>query len=348
MNTIYTEWGELKEIMVGRVFDSTDVDALNIEDTQFADGLKRIFDECEEDFQSLTELFHEHGAKVYRPSKKKLKEQVGPNWRNQFPYPAVCPRDMHVVYGDQIINTIGGDPNRYFESEYFLDTMLELDRDFVAMPRPVLPRTYRPYKMNEGMPLYHAANILKCGDTLLYTRPYNDDKSYSLTRQFGRGTNKGIDWMKRNVRGVKNWIEIHESGHADGKVALIKPGLLMCWQEDKVPEELKHWDKIVVPKQDVPEQFWQASIQPMLAKNVNRWLDSWIGHVDETIFDVNVVSISEEVVITNGYDKSVAEQLKKHGVEMVPFNFRHKFFWDGGLHCVTLDLTRDDKNESYL
>ena len=86
----------------------------------------------------------------------------------------------------------------------------------------------------------------------------------------------------------------------------------------------------------------------MLAKNVNRWLDSWIGHVDETIFDVNVVSVSEEVVITNGYDKSVADQLKKHGVEMVPSNFRHKFFWDGGLHCVTLDLTRDDKNESYL
>ena len=54
----------------------------------------------------------------------------------------------------------------------------------------------------------------------------------------------------------------------------------------------------------------------MLAKNVNRWLDSWIGHVDETIFDVNV-GVSEEVVITNA-DKSVADQLKKHGVEMVP------------------------------
>jgi len=115
-----------------------------------------------------------------------------------------------------------------------------------------------------------------------------------------------------------------------------------------IPDELKHWDYVQVPKQNVPEQFWQASIQPLRAKNVATWLDSWIGHVDETIFDVNVVSVSPELVITNGYDAGVAAQLKKHGVEMVPFDFRHKFFWDGGLHCVTLDLTREGKCENYV
>ena len=33
---------------------------------------------------------------------------------------------------------------------------------------------------------------------------------------------------------------------------------------------------------------------------------------------------------------------------MVPFNFRHRFFWDGGLHCVTLDLVRDSKKEKII
>lgn len=347
MGTIYTEWGKLKEIIVGRVFDSSDVDAFDLT-PEFADGLKRIFDESEEDFQKLTELFESYDVKVHRPKKIKMAEQQGNGWKNQFPYPAVCPRDMHIVYGNQIINTIGGDPNRYFESDYYSDIMLELDRDYTAMPRPTLGKNYKPYKSNEGKLLYHAANILKCGDTLLHTRPYNDDKTMPLTRQFGRGTNAGLDWVKKNVKEAKRWSEIWESGHADGKVALIKPGLLMCWMPEKVPDELKGWDKIVVPKQDVPEQFWQSAMQPIMAKNVSKWLDSWIGHVDETIFDVNVVSVSEEVVITNGYNKEVADQLKRHGVEMVPFNFRHKFFWDGGLHCVTLDLTREDKCESFL
>ena len=41
-------------------------------------------------------------------------------------------------------------------------------------------------------------------------------------------------------------------------------------------------------------------------------------------------------------------QLKKYGVEMIPFDFRHKYFWDSGLHCVTLDLSRNGERESYV
>ena len=35
----------------------------------------------------------------------------------------------HIVYGDTIINTIGGDCNRYTESDYFLDIMLEKHKE---------------------------------------------------------------------------------------------------------------------------------------------------------------------------------------------------------------------------
>lgn len=340
---IYTEWDTLKEIIVGKVYDPDDV---TFEDKEFADGLKRIFAESEEDFRQLSDLLTSLGVKVYRPYQTKMQFQKGPGWENQFPYPAVCPRDMHLVYGDNIVNTIGGDPNRYFESDYYSDIMLQLNRNYIAMPRPKLDRYYKPYKENEGKILYHAANILKCGDTLIYTEPYNNDFSYPLTRQFGRGTQTGLQWLKDHI--PAKWIRIHESGHADGKIALIRPGLLMCWLEEMVPEELKHWDKIVVPKQNVPEQFWQSKRQPIMAKNVKQWLGSWIGHVDETIFDVNVLSVSSECVITNGYDKDIATKLKNYGVEMIPFNFRHKFFWDGGLHCITLDLTREGSCESYV
>ena len=32
--------------------------------------------------------------------------------------------------------------------------------------------------------------------------------------------------------------------------------------------------------------------------------------------------------------------LKKHNVEPVYIPWRHRYFWDGGLHCITLDLKR--------
>jgi len=331
---IYTEWDPLEEIIVGKVYDPKDIE--HIDDVEFKNNLQRIFAESEEDFCKLTELLQSYGVTVHRPNCK---------YKGDFRYPAVCPRDMHIVYGDKIINTIGGDPNRYYESDHYADIMLELDRDYYAMPRPVLSHWYEPYKQHEGKILYHAANILKCGDTLIHTEPYNGN-DYPMTRQFGRGTVTGLDWCKKNIEA--RWISIHESGHADGKIALLKPGLLMCWLPEMVPPELQNWDKIIVPKQPVPEQFWQSKMQPIAKKNVNDWLGSWIGHADETIFDVNVISVSPELVITNGYDADIAAQLKAHGIEMVPFNFRHKFFWDSGLHCVTLDLTRKGGCETYV
>ena len=66
------------------------------------------------------------------------------------------------------------------------------------------------------------------------------------------------------------------------------------------------------------------------------------------MFDINLLSIDERTVITNGYDKDVETQLKANGVEMIPFEFRHKYFWDSGLHCVTLDLKRQGGPDSYV
>ena len=331
----WNEWDPLKEVIVGKVYNPDDMNF--IEDIDFRNNIQRILAESEEDFIILTQILQSYGVKVHRPDCK---------FTGKFLYPAVCPRDMHVVYGEQTFGTIGGDPNRYYESSYFEDIVLGLGLPFEKMPRPNLPDYYLPYRENKEKILYHAANILKCGDALLYTKPWNTQKDYPLTRQFGRGTYKGLQWLQDRIDA--NWIEIEESGHADGKIALIKPGLLLCWRLSDIPKELEDWDSIVVPKIPLPEQFWQGSLQPMRKNKVNSWLNSWIGHVDETVFDINVISISPEVVLTNGYNKEVAAQLKRYGVEMVPFNFRNRFFWDGGLHCVTLDLVRDSNTEKII
>ena len=39
----------------------------------------------------------------------------------------------------------------------------------------------------------------------------------------------------------------------------------------------------------------------------------WIGYVDETVFDVNMLSHPEDKVICTGADKEVFTQLEKRG-----------------------------------
>ena len=90
----------------------------------------------------------------------------------------------------------------------------------------------------------------------------------------------------------------------------------------------------------------------MRGDNPSIWIRSnnkkLVPKLIETVFDINVVSIDSNTVITNGYDPDVERKLKKHGVDMIPFDFRHKYFWDSGLHCVTLDLSREGERQSYV
>ena len=100
-------------------------------------------------------------------------------------------------------------------------------------------------------------------------------------------------------------------------LAIIKPGLLMTWKEEYIPEELKHWDKIILTTLDlVRVGVNEIRIQHFYKDKVEKWLSHWIGYVDETVFDLNVVSIDENTVITNGYDARIEKELKQYGVEI--------------------------------
>jgi len=339
---IFTEWGKLKEVVVGSSYDINSLKQFN--DVEFVDGMSKILQETEEDFQDLCKIFETYGVKVHRPEQFPLQEEKTRNWHSRYPYPAICPRDFHFAYGNQIISTIGGDCNRYTESDYFLKIMLQKykeGRNYISMPKPLITNDYWEYEKLEGQILWHAANLLKCGDTILHTMPYRKN-------EHGRGTKAGLDWIKRNINYNVKWAEIPRSGHADGKIALIKPGLLLCWDSSAIPNELSGWDYIKIERKPLPNYFNEIKIRHFYKDKVTSWLNHWIGYVDETVFDINVVSIDENTVITNGYDENIEKQLKKYGVEMIPFNFRHKYFWDSGLHCVTLDLTREGELNNYV
>ena len=61
-----------------------------------------------------------------------------------------------------------------------------------------------------------------------------------------------------------------------------------------------------------------------------------------------MLSLSEEAIMCTHESKQVFEFLKKHKVEPIVTPLRHRYFWDGGLHCITLDLVRDGNREDYF
>ncbi len=66
-----------------------------------------------------------------------------------------------------------------------------------------------------------------------------------------------------------------------------------------------------------------------------------VGYAYETNFDVNTLSIDENTVVTSGYNAQIEKELNALGIELIVTPMRHRYFWDGGIHCNTLDLYRE-------
>lgn len=153
-------------------------------------------------------------------------------------------------------------------------------------------------------------------------------------------------------------------GHIDGCFTPVKPGLIVSienmptyadtfpgWEVVYLPGE--SWDK-VQPFLDLKEKnqgrWWikGSEYDHELIEYVESWLQDWVGYVEESVFDVNILVIDRQNVIVNGYNKIAFDAFERHNITPHICPLRHRYFWDGGVHCVTLDLDRDGVQQDFF
>ena len=150
-------------------------------------------------------------------------------------------------------------------------------------------------------------------------------------------------------------------GHTDANFHPIKPGAILslydvqnysqtfpgwdiCYLSDQSWKKVKPFSRL---KMKNAGKWWLAGEEDNdeFIHFVETWLQDWVGYVEETVFDVNVLMLDEHhCCVSNPNNEKVNAFLKKHKVEPVYVPWRHRYFWDGGLHCITLDLYREGKN----
>ena len=96
-------------------------------------------------------------------------------------------------------------------------------------------------------------------------------------------------------------------------------------------------------KEKVSGVWWLAGEEHNhnLINYVESHLKPWLGYVAESIFDVNVLALDANTICVSNVTPEVELALKDHDIECIVVPWRHRFFVDGGLHCITLDLYRD-------
>ena len=141
-------------------------------------------------------------------------------------------------------------------------------------------------------------------------------------------------------------------GHCDGSFCPVKPGLILSLQnpknyKDTFPGwEVVHlkgegWSKLK-PFLDkkCKQRYWVPNAGDEFYDYVNEWMDDWVTYVEETVFDVNMLVIDQNNVIVNGFNEKAFDAFERHDITPHIVNFRHRYFWDGGLHCITSDINR--------
>jgi hypothetical protein len=81
---------------------------------------------------------------------------------------------------------------------------------------------------------------------------------------------------------------------------------------------------------------------------VDHYFDEWVGQVSETVFDVNILIVDPKNIVVSTHNDQVESACARHGIEVHVSPFRHKYFWDCGIHCVTNDLHRHGHPINYF
>jgi len=324
----YATFDPLKHCWIGSGFKAEWFHDLDIyKNDRIMDPLKRIAEETEEDYQTLDKILKDAGVQTYRSF---LDIEKYGSLKNVF-RPPVNPRDHFAVIGEKLYacsSGVGG----------YADILKQVDKEHLVI------------KKIKGV--LTTASICRVGKDLWWDRC--NDTPQDIVDKYKKV------WEDEGFR-----VHTSDRGyHSDSAFCVVKPGCIVSLHDiQDYKTEFPGWDVLYLPdqswvkvdpflvmKKKVGGRWWLKGEEhnDQLIKFVNTWLDDWVGYVEETVFDVNMLSIDQNTIICNNYNKDVFAHFKKHKVEPIIFNFRHRYFWDGGIHCITQDLYREGTQEDYL
>jgi hypothetical protein len=166
-------------------------------------------------------------------------------------------------------------------------------------------------------------------------------------------------WASENITDQKPYISISTgAGHTDGCFIVLGhntilgidllinykkyfPGYTVIPVPDK--NYMDHVQSFSQMKSLVGGRWWVDGAEHNFdfINFVENYCSAWTGYVQETVFDVNVFAIDPDTVCVSNANQSIIDQLHCRGINAVVIPWRHRFFVDGGLHCITLDLYRE-------
>lgn len=340
---VHNEWDPLEEVIIGRAGGARipvgdhGLHAIEYSDLAVVDDIpsgpfpESLIDETEAELQQLCDELSKLGIRVRRPEERRLEATFStPDWSSDGFYD-YCPRDVLLTVGSCVIETPMVLRSRFLDPFAYKQLLLEYFRSgarWISAPKPRLrdemyDRAGAPgHRLRDFEPAFDAANILRFGTDLLYL--VSDS-----------GNEMGWRWLQ-SALGEQYTVHpcrgVYASTHVDSTIVPLRPGLVLLNPERvngaNMPELLRGWDKIYCP---------QLVDGGYLGERPH--CSIWIG--------MNLLVLRPGLVVADARQTALIGALESHGIDVLPLRLTHSRSFGGGFHCVSLDVRRTGKLESY-
>jgi hypothetical protein len=350
--SIYTNWDPLEEVIVGNCPTSLS------KKWKIPDNVRRDFDqileETKEDLDNLSNLLDKLKVKVHRPTICEFDQNITiENFTIKNPAFPIVPRDQYWTYGNTIYQTYSSLSDRYLDSLNYNNIFTDLFNrgwNWISQPLPTLQNLddmegYKQWVVNgseiysknyKEKLLWHTATLFRCGESI-------------LVNPRGPGTRLGLEWVQRNVDAeiIFNYKTVMNGwGHIDHGFYMIDDNTVVCDGLEFVPLCLK--DKKIINIKDKLKEINYNNFFQKTHSNTNKfsqdwlreWLTEWTGYTQNLSWGTNVLVVDSNNIVFASEWPAMFEELEKHGINCHFSKQRHGWFWDAGIHCLTLDLSR--------
>jgi len=309
----------LKEVWLGDCYPESWYDHLP---NEIADPFRQITQWTKEDTAKLQKFLESRGVIVRRPVFESIDDHIDST--GKLSKPPITPRDHYLTLGSTLYSLhryVEKDPWRHIMDQY-------LAEGFDVQSPKDLP-------INCIIP----PALVRMGQDL-----YVDTESHQANWGFV------CEWMVDASKEYRiNMCDTH--GHGDGVFCPVAPGLIASSHYKKqYNQSFPRWKVF-----SIPEHFINTGIgcnwltnDPKIDNNkefshhILNMASDWVGNFTETVPEVNMLVLDEKNVVAMKEYAPLTEWLDKQGITMHCFDFRARGFWDGGWHCLTLDIHRED------
>jgi hypothetical protein len=367
---VYQHWDPLRTCVVGRSYPPEFYSWITVPHVRRL--FERIATETEEDFQLIISKLEEFGVNVMRPEILPIETCTDQPW----PRPPMTPRDTMIMIGDTLYidsywpefyrKIKGPGWQDYVSLQGFLDQAPEWQVQEVVDVHG-LPESgawgdarynhiYRAVA-DQGNDMrwsqfVNGAMVSRIGRDLYFATEHYDQDQASL-----------LAMINREFTGTRNHV-VNTGGHGDSTYCPVCPGLIVSLRDVPTYQTtFPGWEVVYLPNQSWDQvrpfldlkarnhgKWWIPGFEydSEVISLVESWLGHWVGYVEETVFDVNMLIIDPKNVMVFNHNQQVFDALSRYGITAHVVPFRHRYFWDGGIHCVTMDLDRDGHMQDYF